>query len=96
MPTPRSISKPSDLRTLSPRELQSFAGEVRRFLVDTTSRTGGHIGANLGTVELTLALHACFDSPHDKILWDTGHQGYTHKIVTGAPGCSRASTPTAA
>lgn len=86
MPTPRSISKPSDLRTLSPRELQSFAGEVRRFLVDTTSRTGGHIGANLGTVELTLALHTCFDSPHDKILWDTGHQGYTHKIVTGRAG----------
>ncbi|MFO0688389.1 MAG: 1-deoxy-D-xylulose-5-phosphate synthase [Myxococcota bacterium] len=83
MPTPRSIAKPSELRTLSPRELQAFAGEVRRFLVDTTSKTGGHIGANLGTVELTLALHACFDSPNDKILWDTGHQGYTHKIVTG-------------
>jgi 1-deoxy-D-xylulose-5-phosphate synthase len=83
MPTPQSISKPAELRNLSPRELEAFAALVRQFLVDTTSRTGGHIGANLGTVELTLALHAIFDSPRDKIIWDTGHQGYTHKIVTG-------------
>lgn len=83
MTTIQSISKPSDLRNLSAEELQRFAAEVRRFLLDTTSRTGGHIGANLGTVELTLALHATFDSPRDKIIWDTGHQGYTHKLVTG-------------
>ena len=86
MLTPQSITKPNDLQSLSTSELEAFAREVRRFLIDSTARTGGHIGANLGTVELSIALHAVFDSPRDKLIWDTGHQGYTHKIVTGRAG----------
>ncbi|MEZ4292709.1 MAG: 1-deoxy-D-xylulose-5-phosphate synthase [Myxococcota bacterium] len=80
---PHDVKGPEALRSLSIPELEAFAGRVREFLIDTTARTGGHIGANLGTVELSLALHHVFDSPRDKIIWDTGHQGYTHKIVTG-------------
>ena len=83
MLTPHSITAPQQLHDASFGELTEFAARVREFLIDTTSRTGGHIGANLGTVELSIALHAVFDSPRDKIIWDTGHQGYTHKIVTG-------------
>lgn len=78
-----SIRGPRDLKALSPEQLTVLAGEIREFLVDSVSRTGGHLGPNLGVVELTLALHRVFDSPHDKILWDTGHQSYVHKIVTG-------------
>ena len=80
---PETIRTPDELGGLSIQELQSFADEVRRFLLASVSRTGGHIGANLGTVELTIALHRTFDSPTDAILFDTGHQGYTHKILTG-------------
>ena len=83
MITPENIQNPSDLDGLTPEELQSFAADVRRFLIENVSQTGGHIGANLGTVELSVALHAAFDSPNDAFLWDTGHQGYTHKIITG-------------
>ncbi len=83
MLTPRSIATPEDLKKCSRRELEAFAAEVRSFLIESTARTGGHIGANLGTVELSIALHRVFDSPRDKIIWDTGHQGYTHKIITG-------------
>lgn len=78
-----SIRGPRDLKALSPEQLTVLAGEIRDFLVDSVSRTGGHLGPNLGVVELTLALHRVFDSPRDKILWDTGHQSYVHKIVTG-------------
>jgi 1-deoxy-D-xylulose-5-phosphate synthase len=78
-----SISSPADLRGLSPTELAVLAAEIRDFLVDKVSRTGGHLGPNLGVVELTLALHRVFDSPKDRILFDTGHQAYVHKIVTG-------------
>ncbi|MCF2526295.1 1-deoxy-D-xylulose-5-phosphate synthase [Yinghuangia soli] len=78
-----SIRGPRDLKALSPEQLTVLAGEIREFLVDSVSRTGGHLGPNLGVVELTLALHRVFDSPRDKILWDTGHQSYVHKIVTG-------------
>src|SRR6478736_427523 len=82
-----TIRGPRDLRTLSPQELTTLAGEIRDFLVEKVARTGGHLGPNLGVVELTLALHRVFDSPHDRLLWDTGHQAYVHKIVTGrAPG----------
>lgn len=81
--TPESIREPAELKTLSLGELARFAEDVRRFLLANVSRTGGHIGANLGTIELTLALHRVFDSPRDALLFDTGHQGYTHKIVTG-------------
>ena len=63
--------------------LKDFANEIRNFLIDSISKTGGHIGANLATIELTIALHKVFNSPKDKFIFDTGHQGYTHKIITG-------------
>src|SRR5579884_969200 len=78
-----SIQSPSDLRRLSYEELDQLAAEIRGFIVDTVSVTGGHLGSNLGAVELTLALHRVFDSPNDVLLWDTGHQAYVHKLVTG-------------
>jgi 1-deoxy-D-xylulose-5-phosphate synthase len=77
------IRQPADLRDLSYAELADLAGEIRDFVVSAVSDTGGHLGSNLGAVELTLALHRVFDSPTDAILWDTGHQAYIHKIVTG-------------
>lgn len=77
------INNPTDLKKLKPEQLPALAEEVRKFLLDTVSTTGGHLGSNLGTVELTIALHYCFDSPKDKIIWDVGHQAYTHKILTG-------------
>ena len=83
---PENIREPAELRALDLEGLTRFAAEVRRFLLANVSKTGGHIGANLGTVELTLALHRVFDSPRDAILFDTGHQGYTHKLVTGRAG----------
>lgn len=77
------INSPSDLRTLSIENLDALAAEIRVALVDYVTKTGGHLGPNLGVVELTLALHRVFDSPKDPILWDTGHQSYVHKMVTG-------------
>ena len=77
------IDSPADLRALSPSELDELAGEIRNFLVEQVSRTGGHLGPNLGVVELTMALHRVFHSPDDVLLWDTGHQAYVHKILTG-------------
>ena len=76
------IGSPADLRSLSDVELRTLAEEIRQFLVQTVSKTGGHLGPNLGVVELTLALHRVFDSPKDRILWDTGHQAYVHKLLT--------------
>ena len=78
-----SIDSPADLRALRPEQLGGLAEEIRGFLVDKVSRTGGHLGPNLGVVELTLALHRVFESPDDVLLWDTGHQSYVHKIITG-------------
>ena len=78
-----SIRQPSDLRRMSYPELDELAGEIRDFIVRAVADNGGHLGSNLGAVELTLALHRVFDSPRDAILWDTGHQAYVHKIVTG-------------
>jgi 1-deoxy-D-xylulose-5-phosphate synthase len=78
-----SINSPSDLKSLSYDDLATLAVEIRQFIVDSVTRHGGHLGSNLGAVELTLALHRVFDSPRDIILWDTGHQAYVHKIVTG-------------
>ena len=78
-----NINSPADLKKLKPEQLPALAKEVRQFLLETVSNTGGHLGSNLGTVELTIALHYCFDSPQDKIIWDVGHQAYTHKILTG-------------
>jgi len=77
------INSPADLRALGPDELTALAAEIREFVVQAVSVTGGHLGSNLGAVELTLALHRVFDSPRDILLWDTGHQAYVHKLVTG-------------
>jgi len=78
-----NINSPSDLKKLKPEQLPELAAEIRQFLLENVSVTGGHLGSNLGAVELTIALHYCFDSPFDKIIWDVGHQAYTHKILTG-------------
>ena len=77
------INTPADLKTLSDEELKLLAEDVRRFMIDSVSRTGGHLGAGLGVVELTVALHAVFDTPTDRLIWDVGHQSYPHKILTG-------------
>jgi 1-deoxy-D-xylulose-5-phosphate synthase len=81
-----TIGGPEDLKQLDPAELEPLALEIRDFLVTSVARTGGHLGPNLGAVELTIALHRVFDSPRDRILWDTGHQAYVHKILTGRQG----------
>ena len=78
-----SIHSPADVKSLSTQQMANLAEEIRAFLIQTLSKTGGHLGPNLGVVELTLALHAVFDSPDDKILFDVSHQAYVHKIVTG-------------
>lgn len=78
-----NISGPADIRQLSIKELEALAAEIRAFLIESISRTGGHLSSNLGIVELTLALHVVFDSPRDRILFDVGHQSYVHKILTG-------------
>ena len=77
------IASPADLRSRSRDELRVLANEVRTRLIDVCSRTGGHIGAGLGVVELTVALHYVFDTPRDQLVWDVGHQGYPHKLLTG-------------
>ena len=79
------ISSPQDIRRMDPAQLAQLAEEIRAFVVDAVnaSPSGGHLGSNLGVVELTLALHRSFHSPHDVILWDTGHQAYVHKLLTG-------------
>ncbi|MBA9004608.1 1-deoxy-D-xylulose-5-phosphate synthase [Thermomonospora cellulosilytica] len=84
-----SITGPDDLKRLDSAELPRLAVEIRDFLVEAVSRTGGHLGPNLGAVELTIALHRVFDSPRDKILFDTGHQAYVHKLLTGRHDFSR-------
>jgi 1-deoxy-D-xylulose-5-phosphate synthase len=80
------ISSPDDVRGLGPEDLNRLAEEIREFLVSAVARTGGHLGPNLGVVELTLALHRVFDSPRDTIVFDTGHQAYVHKMITGRLG----------
>ena len=77
------INRPADLKTLSREQLRTLAADVRAALIDSCSRTGGHIGAGLGVVELSVALHYVFDTPRDQIVWDVGHQGYPHKMLTG-------------
>ena len=74
---------PEDLKSMSEEELELLTYSIRDFLIDKVSSTGGHLASNLGVVELTIALHRCFDSPRDKIIWDVGHQAYVHKILTG-------------
>ena len=78
-----TINSPDDLKKLSVEQLQTLSGEIRQFLLENLSKTGGHLASNLGCVELTIALHYCFNSPEDRIIWDVGHQAYTHKILTG-------------
>ena len=81
-----SVSGPRDVKALSPDELPELASEIREFLIEAVSRNGGHLGPNLGVVELTIAMHRVFDSPADPIIWDTGHQSYVHKLLTGRMG----------
>src|SRR5258706_4445105 len=80
------IQHPRDLRLLHRDELLELCREIREFTVDSVQKTGGHISSSLGTVELTVALHRVFDSPRDKLVWDTGHQAYVHKMLTGRRG----------
>lgn len=78
-----NIKNPADVKTLTDAELETLCSEIRKTLVDTVASTGGHLASNLGTVELTVALHRMFNSPEDKIVWDVGHQAYAHKLLTG-------------
>src|SRR5690625_612336 len=83
------IRRPADLRSLTSAELEVLAKELRDYLVDSVSKTGGHLGPNLGVVELTLALHRVFTSPRDRLVFDTGHQAYVHKLLTGRQDFSK-------
>ncbi len=78
-----NLKSPADLKALSLSDLESLAGEIREEIIDTVSRTGGHLASSLGVVELTVALHRVLEPPQDKILWDVGHQAYAHKLLTG-------------
>lgn len=80
------IKQPNDIKNLTPQELEALPAEIRTFLIEHLSKTGGHLASNLGTVELTIALHLLLDFPKDKLVWDVGHQSYTHKILTGRAG----------
>jgi 1-deoxy-D-xylulose-5-phosphate synthase len=84
-----NIRGPRDLKALPETRLDELAADIRRFLVEAVARTGGHLGPNLGVVELTIALHRVFDSPADRVLWDTGHQSYVHKLLTGRQDFSK-------
>ena len=81
--TLQELQLPQDLQNLSLKQCSSLCSEIRNILITTVSKTGGHLASNLGVVELTMALHRNFNSPEDKIIWDVGHQAYTHKILTG-------------
>ena len=83
------IKSPTDLKALPAGRLDELAADIRHFLVQAVARTGGHLGPNLGVVELTIALHRVFDSPADRVLWDTGHQSYVHKLLTGRQDFSK-------
>ncbi|MCX7727760.1 MAG: 1-deoxy-D-xylulose-5-phosphate synthase, partial [Chitinispirillaceae bacterium] len=78
-----SINDPSDLRKLPVSKLPQLAAEIREYMIDVVSKRGGHLASSLGAVELTLALHYCYNTPKDKLIWDVGHQAYAHKIITG-------------
>ena len=77
------IQRPNDVKELKEQELPVLADEIRQFIIDKVSDNGGHLASNLGVVELTIALHRCLNFPQDKLIWDVGHQSYTHKILTG-------------
>ena len=89
-----AIDGPEALRQLDEAGLRALADEIREVLIDAVSVNGGHLGSNLGAVELTLAVHRVFDSPRDAIVWDTGHQSYVHKLVTGRSGPTTSSSST--
>ncbi|MFD7503563.1 1-deoxy-D-xylulose-5-phosphate synthase [Streptomyces sp. NPDC059850] len=89
MPLLENIRSPHDLKALTGEELAALAREIREFLITAVARTGGHLGPNLGVVELSIALHRVFDSPVDRVLWDTGHQSYVHKLLTGRQDFSK-------
>ncbi|MFF1797445.1 1-deoxy-D-xylulose-5-phosphate synthase N-terminal domain-containing protein, partial [Kitasatospora sp. NPDC058263] len=89
MPLLSGVTSPADLRKIPAADLPLLADEIRAFLIDAVTRTGGHLGPNLGVVELTIALHRVFDSPYDRIVWDTGHQSYVHKLLTGRQDFSK-------
>jgi len=78
-----SVDTPADLRELDEQQLPEFCHQLRQFLIESVAQTGGHLGASLGTVELTVALHYVFNTPTDQLVWDVGHQTYCHKIITG-------------
>ena len=77
------VNTPQDLRKLTLEEKEKLAEEIRQFILEIVSKTGGHLASNLGVVELTIAIHSIFDTPNDKLIWDVGHQSYVHKILTG-------------
>lgn len=77
------VNMPEDLKNLDIKEKEKLAEEIRYFIIENVSKTGGHLASNLGVVELTIALHSVFNMPDDKIIWDVGHQSYVHKILTG-------------
>ena len=78
-----TIASPADLRRLSRSELRVLCDELRQYILHSVSKTGGHLSSNLGTVELTVALHYVFNTPYDRLVWDVGHQTYPHKVLTG-------------
>ncbi|MEJ2181121.1 MAG: 1-deoxy-D-xylulose-5-phosphate synthase N-terminal domain-containing protein, partial [Gammaproteobacteria bacterium] len=78
-----SINSPDDVRHLNKKQLRPLSDELRQYLIQSVSKTGGHLAAGLGTVELTVALHYVFNTPEDRLVWDVGHQSYPHKILTG-------------
>jgi 1-deoxy-D-xylulose-5-phosphate synthase len=82
-PILETIENPKDLKTLSKKQLELLAKELRQRIIEVMSVNGGHLASSLGSVEFTIALHRCFDSPNDKFLWDVGHQTYPHKLLTG-------------
>jgi 1-deoxy-D-xylulose-5-phosphate synthase len=82
-PLLQGIHTPADLRRLARTQLEALSTELRAYLLDSVAKTGGHLSSNLGTVELTVALHYVFNTPHDRVVWDVGHQTYPHKILTG-------------
>lgn len=80
------INHPNDIKAIDPKDYRILAREIRKFMLQKVSRTGGHLASNLGVVELTMAIHLCCDFPKDQVVWDVGHQSYTHKILTGRKG----------
>ena len=77
------IQKANDIKKIDEKDYEALAGEIREFIIQSVSENGGHLASNLGVVELTMALHLCLNFPEDKLIWDVGHQSYTHKLLTG-------------